>query len=258
MVSYVITGTNKPNGIGQGLVKELAQDSNNKVFATVRDPSKAPELTAFAKEHSNVFIIQLADITSEDATEKAVKEVESKLGLDEGLDVLISNAAIVDSYAKVVDTKAQVYLDHWRVNTLGNIITFQKFYPLLKKSQTRKVFFTSSAAGSITDHLGFVHNSPYGSSKAALNHLVRDLNSELKDEGFKFLAYHPGFVATDLGVDGVNNLLGGDIELARKTYGLIDPQESVKNIKKNLIDGLNEGKIDTDHMWNGDGTVASW
>lgn len=258
MVSYVITGTNKPQGIGQGLVKELAQDSNNKVFATVRDPSKAPELVAFAKEHPNVTVIQLTDVSSEKATEEAVKAIEAKLGADEGIDILISNAAIVNSFVKVVDTDAQTFLNHWKINTLGNIITFQKFYPLLKKSQTRQVFFTSSLAGSITEHFGFAQNSPYGSSKAALNHLIRDLNFELKDEGFKFIAYHPGFVATELAVDGIDKMFNGDIELARKEYGLIDTPESVKNIKKNIIDGLTEGKIDTDHLWNWNGSVGSW
>lgn len=255
MVNYVITGSNK--GIGLGLVKAIAKEPNSRVFATVRDPSKSTELNDFAKEHSNVEVIKLRDVSSVEATKEAANSVESKLDADEGIDILISNAGISYSYDKTIDTKPEVYLDHWKVNALGNLITVQQFFKLLEKSKTRQIYFTSSIGGSIA---GFIPNAiaPYGSSKAALNHIIRDLNVDLKGEGYFFVAFHPGLVTTELGNIAVDNLLGGDYEGAKKLYGLIGPDESAEGIVKNVIRGFQEGKIDTEHLWGYDGTQHQW
>lgn len=255
MVNYVVTGSNK--GIGLGLVKEISKDPNARVFATVRDPTKSIELNEFAKEHPNVEVIKLSDISSVESTQEAVKSVESKLGKDEGIDIIFSNAGVSYSYDKTIDTKPEVYLDHWKINALGNLITVQQFFKLLQKSNTRQIFFTSSIGGSIA---GYIPNAiaPYGSSKAALNHLIRDLNVDLKAEGYSFIAVHPGLVTTELGNIAVENLLGGDFESAKKLYGLITPEESAEGIVKNIIKGFSGGKIDIDHLWGYDGTQHQW
>ncbi|CAM9010641.1 hypothetical protein WICANDRAFT_62439 [Wickerhamomyces anomalus NRRL Y-366-8] len=258
MVNYVITGTNKPNGIGQNLVKEIAKDDNNRVFATVRDPSKAPELVSFAKEHSNVEVITLTDVTSEEATQDAVKAVEAKLDADEGIDILIPNAGYSSAIAKILDISAENFLFHWKVNALGNIITFQKFYPLMKKAKTKQVFFTSTISASISGYVPGTISSPYGSAKAALNHLVRDLNGELNNEGFKFVAYHPGFVATETANIVVRKTFPDLGEKSLTEIGAIEVEASVKGIKENIIDGLNDGKITTDDFWNWDGSKGQW
>lgn len=255
MVNYLVTGGNR--GIGFALVKELAKESNSRVFATARDPSKAKDLTEFSKNNSNVEIVKLSDVSSSEATKSAAKIVESKLEKDEGIDILIGNAGIMNSSEKAIDTDPEVVIDHFKINALGNFITIQQFLPLLKKSKTRQVFVTSSVAGSIT---GFIKASvvPYGSSKAALNFIIRVLNSELSDEGFKFVAFHPGLVTSDMGYDAIEKLLGGDIESAEKSFGVITPEISAKNIVKNVIKGLSEGKIDTDHMWTFNGDKYDW
>lgn len=255
MVNYVVTGANR--GIGFALVQELAKEQDSRIFATVRDPSKSSDLNKFSKSHTNVQIIELSDVSSTEATLKAVKSVESKLGADEGIDILISNAGIAYSFDKAIDTNPEIYLDHWKINTLGNLITVQGFFSLLKRSNTRQVFFTSSIAGSIEGHIQNA-NAPYGSSKAALNHIIRDLNSELKDEGFKFIAYHPGLVTSELGNEAVEKLMGGDFKTAKERYGLITPEVSAQGIVENVIQGFEENKIDTEHLWNYDGSQLQW
>ncbi|CCH42575.1 3-oxoacyl-[acyl-carrier-protein] reductase [Wickerhamomyces ciferrii] len=253
--NYVITGANR--GIGLALVKELAKDSNNRVFATARDPSNAKDLSDFAKEHSNVEVIQLKDTTSVEATDEAVAAVEAKLGKDEGIDVLIPNAGVSYSFETTLNTSPEVYKDTYNINVIGNLITFQKFYKLLLKSNNREVFFTSSVGGSIT---GFIPHpiSPYASTKSVINYLVRAFNVDLKNEGFKVVAFHPGLVGTDLGNVAIEKAVNGDFELAKKLYGLITPEESAHGIVENIIKGLSQGKIDVDHLWSYDGTQLQW
>ena len=55
--NILITGGNR--GIGLQLVKEFLKTSPDHLFATCRDPSKADDLNALAKDNPNLHVLKL-------------------------------------------------------------------------------------------------------------------------------------------------------------------------------------------------------
>ncbi|CCE79791.1 Piso0_001888 [Millerozyma farinosa CBS 7064] len=189
---YLITGGNR--GIGFELVKELSKDENNYIIATVRDPSKNDEFKVFSESKKNVSTVKL-DLDKD----SDIESLGNQLGkLTDKVDVFISNAGISDAYHKVVEAPKEVYITHYRVNALAPVFIFQKVYPFLKKSETKKAIFVSTAGASFSDFKP-ICVSAYASSKAALNFSVLQLSSELANEGFIIFAVHPGMVLSDMG-----------------------------------------------------------
>ncbi|ANB14546.1 hypothetical protein AWJ20_2143 [Sugiyamaella lignohabitans] len=191
---YLITGANR--GIGFSLTKFLSERPNTVVIGTARQPEKAQELQALAKEKSNVHVAKYDAAGKDDAKELA-KQVSK---ITDGVDVLIANAAISDpiSFTTVKDAPDHTWLDHHTINVLGPIRLYQAFYDLLKAHETRQIVFVSSLAGSITGYAG-LSSSAYGQSKAALNYTMKEISFEAKEDNFTVISIHPGVVMSDMG-----------------------------------------------------------
>ncbi|KAJ7829268.1 hypothetical protein B0H14DRAFT_2810290 [Mycena olivaceomarginata] len=163
-IVYLISGANR--GIGHGLVTLLAARPNTIIFAGARDPA-AQSLKDLSAKYPNVHPIKLT--SGDQANNEAVaSKIQSTAGQ---LDVVIANAGIANHYGPVATTPASQFRDHWEVNTLGPVVLFQAYIHL--------------SAGA------------YGSSKAAINFLVKVLDTE--HPSLISLAINPGWVATELG-----------------------------------------------------------
>lgn len=144
----------------------------------------AASLKAFlAAQGSSVVLVKI-DATSDTDANTAVEAVRAA-GVDH-LDVVIANAGISGAYSRIESLELRDMREMFEVNTLSVVKLFQAVYPLLKKTaDTRgpgapKFIAISSQAASIED-LG--DNTPwllcsYGSSKCALNYIVRRAHFE--------------------------------------------------------------------------------
>ena len=63
------------------------------LFATCRDPSKADELTALAKDHPELHVLRL-EVSDHSQYEPLARTVANKVG-DQGLNLLINNAGVL-------------------------------------------------------------------------------------------------------------------------------------------------------------------
>lgn len=251
--TYFITGGNR--GIGLNLVKILSASPNNVVIASTRGPTSLPknkELEGLTKERKNIHVVQL-DIADEESINKVASEIKEVPSFD-GIDVFISNSGISDAYYEVLQAPRKVWLDHYTVNALGPILVLQQIYPLLLLKKTRKLFFISSVAGSITSFLPF-SVSAYGQSKAALNYSIKELSFELKPKGFTTVAFHPGMVLTDMGQHGINKLKDSGIEIDFNALKNQTPEESAAGLVQvfSKISAEDNGKF-----YNYDGTLADF
>lgn len=249
--TYFITGGNR--GIGFNLLKILSASSENIVIASIRGSTSLPknkELKQLTEARDNIHIVQL-DVAQEESINKLPEEIE-KIPSFTGIDIFIANSGIADSYYTVLEAPREVWIDHYRTNVLGPILTLQKIYPLLMLKKTRKVFFISSAAGSITSLLP-VPISAYGQSKAALNYTMRELSVELKSEEFTVAAFHPGMVSTDMGQAAMKKFTG-EHDLS-KVLKVITPEESASALVEtfNKIVPENSG-----NFYNYDGSEAAF
>ncbi|OOF20684.1 short-chain dehydrogenase [Salinivibrio sp. IB574] len=221
-----ITGANR--GIGLALT-ELYLEHGWQVIACCRFPGSAPHLMTLKNRYTTLSTHAL-DVTDH----AAVQQLASELS-DIPIHLLINNAGLYGpkGYAfGEVDTAA--WRDVLEVNTIAPLVTAEYFTPHLTKARhsghTPIFAFLSSKVGSMSDNQsggGYI----YRSSKAALNAVIKSLSIDLRDQGIRAVALHPGWVQTQMG--GPN--------------ALINTQESAQGLKQvldTLTDSQNGSFID--------------
>lgn len=231
---FFITGGNR--GIGYQLVSQISADSTNTVLAAIRGASSpSSQLSELISNRTNVKLVQL-ELTSNEDIESLPAQITKILGEDAVIDVFLSNAGVGEDMNRTLDTTdPSKWLTHYQINTLAPILTFQKLYPFLKKSQFKHTVFTTSAMGSIGGYIP-VSSAAYGQTKAALNYSMKALSEELKEEGFILVSIHPGVVETDLlkesGLDMTNIPM------------LTEEQSAAKQVEfLNILDSSFNGKF---------------
>ncbi|KAJ7101458.1 hypothetical protein B0H15DRAFT_899256 [Mycena belliarum] len=197
-IVYLISGANR--GLGLALAASLAARPNTVVFAGARDPT-ASSLKELAAKHLNVHPVKLTAGDKAD-NEAAIAEIKKTAGR---LDVLISNAGVSKHFGPLATTPASEMRDHWEVNTLGLVVLFQAAHELLLASPTGApiLAYMSTAMGSIGNFFNR-RATPYGSSKAAANFLVKVLDAE--HPSLIVMAIYPGWVQTDMGNRGATHM----------------------------------------------------
>ncbi|KAJ7726937.1 hypothetical protein B0H16DRAFT_1779988 [Mycena metata] len=196
MPSYVVTGATR--GLGLAFVKQLSADSQNTVFAIVRNKSTATHLTALSR--NNIVVLE-ADVTDAKALNLAAAEVSESTGGT--LDYLINNAGgstmlgltATDPTPEAIE---EDLLQNFKWNTISAVHSTNAFLPLLKEGTTKKVACITSGFGGldVTLQTGSAAQFSYSVAKAALNMVVAKYAVELKPEGFVFLALSPGMADT--------------------------------------------------------------
>jgi len=206
---FVVTGANR--GIGLEFVKQLTA-RGEEVDATARNPDDAPELQALVRPGIRVRIHPL-DV-ADDASVAAFAE---KLPAG-AVDVLINNAGVSGVKGGEPIDPADI-LRVFNVNAVGSLRLVRALLPRLREGKAKKIVNLTSALGSIAETTG--GRFAYRMSKSALNMATRILAEDLRGEGFRTVALHPGWVQTRMG----------------GTAALVPPEQSVRGMLR-IIDGL--------------------
>ena len=185
-MNVLITGAAR--GIGLALARHYA-GGGDEVLATARDPKGAPA-------------IERVDWQRLDVTEPAdFNALAARLG-DEPLDLLICNAGIFPDRGFGLDGAydAGLWADTLATNVTGAFLAVEAFLPALRRGREANIAFIASdyASSTLAEGGGFA----YRASKAALVNLAANLAHALRGEGVSIGAYHPGWVATDMGGEG--------------------------------------------------------
>jgi 3-oxoacyl-[acyl-carrier protein] reductase len=139
-----------------------------------------------------------ADISHPGGSKKliqTVKEHSSDLRRAEEafkIDVIVNNAGVA-SNAAIEDIEPEQFEWMYRVNVLGPLLLMQAALPYLPHDRTARVVNLSS----ISSTEGFIGQSVYGGSKAALEAMTRTWARELSSRG-TVNAINPGPVKTDM------------------------------------------------------------
>jgi NAD(P)-dependent dehydrogenase (short-subunit alcohol dehydrogenase family) len=188
---FLVTGSNR--GIGLEIVKQLSERSDVLIFAGVRDVKAAQSSglgPIIASNPKKVHAIQVTSADEED-NRAAAAEVEKVAGK---IDVVIANAGTGFAWVPATTVNTKDFSEHWRVNTLGSLVLFQAFYGLLKKSSGKFVYVsTSLGSNALAGSFPGTFITAYGSSKAASNFLVRQIQEEVKSDGILLFNLHREF-----------------------------------------------------------------
>ncbi len=197
MPTVLITGANR--GLGLEFSRQYAA-AGWRVHATCRDPVAAEALEGLAADTSGAVTAHRLDVT--DAAQLGAVAEELR---EVPLDLLLNNAGVYGGQRKNFgDIDYASWEDTLRANVLGPMRMAEAFAGHVARGEGKVIACISSRMGSIAEN-DSGGSYVYRSSKAALNAVVKSLALDLKDRDITVVAFHPGWVATDMG--GVNALL---------------------------------------------------
>jgi NAD(P)-dependent dehydrogenase (short-subunit alcohol dehydrogenase family) len=207
MTTVVITGANR--GIGLEMTKRYAA-AGAMVVATARDPSKADALNTIARETGRVTVLPL-EVGNEASVAAFAKALAGK-----PVDILINNAGALGSRGGYDDPShdLKTWTEVLVTNVVGPHFVSRALVPNLKQAKQGKLAIVCSHLGSSEMAAGGI--LPYRASKAAAINLARNLAVELKPLGIAVVAFHPGWVQTDMG--GYN----AAVKVGDSAQGMID------------------------------------
>jgi enoyl-[acyl-carrier protein] reductase III len=186
----LVTGGSR--GIGRACALRLAQAGaditinyvvNRQAAMTVAD-----EIAAIGRR---VLVVK-ADVSEQDDVHSMMDAIKEHFGR---LDVLVSNAA-TGGFRPLLAASARNFQAAYNTNVLALLYLVQAAMPLLerKEGEARSKVITLSSHGS---HIALPFYGLIGSSKAALESLVRHLTLEIGDRGVNINVIKAGLVDTD-------------------------------------------------------------
>lgn len=187
MANVAITGAGR--GIGLELVRSHAA-KGDRVFALVRNPSKAAELQAIANGSDGRVSIHEMDV----ASSASVTAGAAGTG-EEPIDLLYNVAGVLGEASPQLDGIDWDDFDHaLEVMLKGPMRVLTAFLPRMRAG-SKVINFSSQLAASTWPYGGFY---PYVAAKAGLNRMMRSVAIDLKDRGIVVGIVHPGYVQTEM------------------------------------------------------------
>ena len=163
------------------------------VVAACRNPAKAFALNDLATVKPRIEVVRL-DVIDKAGIESLAAEMRGR-----AIDLLLFNAGISGprDYT-MTDFDEQAWMEVMRTNAMAPLRVAGNFVEHVRASEKKLMAFVSSRRGSMAENTWGGHYL-YGSSKAALNCVVKSMAIELKPVGIACVALTPGWVRTDMG-----------------------------------------------------------
>ncbi len=207
MPTILITGANR--GIGLELTRSFAKDGW-RVHACCRDPERAKELRAV----DGTVVVHPLDVTDGAAVAGLARDLKG-----EALDILFNNAGVYGPRTGFGKTDYDAWQPVFSINVFAPLRMAESFAAHVARSDRKLILNMSSVMGSIAE--GGSGSYIYRSSKAALNMISKTLSVDLAGQGIAVVAFHPGWVQTDMGGE----------------QATVEVRDSVRGLRQ-VIDGL--------------------
>src|SRR5680860_546611 len=185
--NVLITGCS--TGIGFAIAETLARNGYH-VYATMRNPQKAPELAKLAKKENLPLKVLTMDVDDEASVKSAVNEVLSNSGQ---IDILVNNAGIA-IVGSVEELPFDVFQATMQTNYFGTLRCIQAVLPAMRKRNNGHIINITSVSGKL---YGPCFGS-YTASKAAVEALSESLAGEAGRFGIRISVVEPGVIDTPI------------------------------------------------------------
>jgi NAD(P)-dependent dehydrogenase (short-subunit alcohol dehydrogenase family) len=202
----IVTGGNR--GIGKALAMALAEAGANIIIAN-RDEEPGEDAAAEIAEGTDAEVLAVPVDVTDEAQVKAM--VETVLEEFSAIDALINNAGIT------INTPAEeMSLKEWRrvvnVNLTGTFLCAKQAGRAMINSEGGSIVNVSSISAFVANHPQ--PQAGYNASKAGVEGLKNQLASEWAKYGIRVNNINPGYVATDM----VEEVLENDPTMAEKWH----------------------------------------
>jgi 7-alpha-hydroxysteroid dehydrogenase len=181
----VVTGAGA--GIGRGIAKRFAA-AGAAVVVSDRTLEGAARVADEIKADGGAAIALPCDVTSEDAMTALVRNATAAFG---DINILINNAG--GGGPKPFEMPMDDFIWQYRLNVYSVFRLSQLCVPHIERSGGGSIINISSMSGENKN----VRMAAYGSSKAAVNHLTRNLAFDLGPKNIRVNCIAPGAIRTD-------------------------------------------------------------
>src|SRR5207253_11145678 len=154
MASVLITGTS--TGIGLATALTLGRAGHN-VYATMRDPSRSPELAEKIAQEKLPIKISVMDVDSDTSVKTAIAYIQEDAGQ---IDVLVNNAG-VERNGSIENLPLSEFRSVMETNYFGPIRCIQALLPSMRERRSGCIINVASVAG----HISCSPFAPYSASK---------------------------------------------------------------------------------------------
>jgi NAD(P)-dependent dehydrogenase (short-subunit alcohol dehydrogenase family) len=187
MANVLITGTS--SGIGLATALALGR-AGHKVYATMRNPVRAPELAEGAASEGLPISILTMDVDSDQSVSDCLAAIDRQ---DEQIDVLVNNAG-VERHGTVEELPMEAFRAAMETNYFGALRCIRQVLTRMRERRSGCIINVTSVAGKIA-------SSPLGAytaSKFALEALSEALAQEMKPFGVRVAIVEPGIIDTPM------------------------------------------------------------
>jgi NAD(P)-dependent dehydrogenase (short-subunit alcohol dehydrogenase family) len=187
MATVLITGTS--TGIGKATALALSR-AGYKVYATMRNPAKTPQLAEIAARENLPIKIVVMDVDSDSSVKSAIADVYKDAG---NIDVLVNNAG-VERAGSIEERPLSDFRAVMETNYFGVIRCIQAVVKQMRERKSGCIINVSSVAG----HIATSPMAPYTASKFALEALSEVLAQEMKAFNVRVAVVEPGIIDTPM------------------------------------------------------------
>lgn len=226
----VVVVTGGGNGIGRRLVLESLRRGARVAAVDIRQESL--DETAGLADAGDRLVILVADVTDRHAVQALPEKVVTAHG---AVDVLISNAGIIQPFVKLNDLEYDVIQRVVDVNLYGTIHMVKAFLPYLLERPVAHIANVSSMGG----FLPVPGQTIYGATKAGVKLLTEGLYAELIDTRVSVSVIFPGAVATEITANSGVDIPAGSRQVDEGGYRTTSPEDAACII----LDGIQSDRF---------------
>jgi NAD(P)-dependent dehydrogenase (short-subunit alcohol dehydrogenase family) len=187
MASVLITGTS--TGIGLATALSLGR-AGHTVYATMRNPSRAPALGEKAAQEKLPIKISVMDVDSDSSVKTEIARIQKDAG---HIDVLVNNAG-VERIGSIEELPLSDFRLVMETNYFGPLRCIQALAPQMRQRKSGCIINVSSVAGQIA----MSPMASYTASKFALEALSEALANEMKTFNVRVAVVEPGIIETPM------------------------------------------------------------
>ncbi|WP_428487556.1 SDR family NAD(P)-dependent oxidoreductase [Rhodopila sp.] len=195
----LVTGASR--GIGRETAYALAAKGFGIFLAAEGTSAELEEAAAACLTHgAPAACHHIADLAVPEAAEAMVEAAVGRFGR---VDVLVNNAGIRCRKAFGSFTRSD-FASLIEVNLAAAFFASQAVLPVMRRQGGGRIIHVASQMGSVAAE----ENALYGTTKAALIHLARNMAFELARDGIQVNTVSPGPIATQFNIDTWGRLPG--------------------------------------------------
>jgi len=191
-ISFDLSGktalvTGATHGIGMAIASGLARQGARICVNDIDDEKLESAKVSYAEDGIDIYTLNF-DVTSEDAVDRAISQIESDVA---PLDILVNNAGIIKRIP-ILDMPIEDFRSVLEVDLVAPLIVAKRVVPAMIERRAGKIINMCS----MMSIYGRYSVSAYAAAKGGLKLLTQNMCCEWAKYGLNINGIGPGYIAT--------------------------------------------------------------